>query len=343
MSSAPVVFAPDPDPDPDPLGVEVEVGLCRARELVGDFVDRPGYRFSDAGVVANLRALAELAAVVEAARLVLIAELGARPEALASVGRAGRGGRVVRFLTEGLRESRGRAERDVAAAAALMSARAELPLLAQALAEGAVSREQVDVAVSVVGRLPTPVKTQVVTDDAGRSRAGVEIVDELLTGHAREWPSTSVERLGRQLVARLAPERADRFDPDAVVRRSCSIGTDWAGMGLYRLVLDPDTHLQISALIAQYSGPRPAGKARTGEGEVVTLPDPRTATQRRADAVTDLLLRGAGRPGWLASDHRAPQTGTPDTAAPQTEEPQTATPETATFEAETPETPETPE
>src|SRR4051795_12042356 len=147
MSSAPAAFPPDPDP----LGVEVEVGLCRARELVGAFVDRPGYRLTDAGVVANLRALAELAAVVEAARLVLIAELGARPEALASVGRAGRGGRVVRFLTEGLRESRGRAERDVAAAAALMSSRAELPRLAQALAEGAVSREQVDVAVSVVG------------------------------------------------------------------------------------------------------------------------------------------------------------------------------------------------
>ncbi|MFL5496357.1 MAG: DUF222 domain-containing protein [Gemmatimonadales bacterium] len=139
----------------------------------------------------------------------------------------------------------------------------------------------------------------------------------------------------RQLVARLAPEQADRFDPDAVMKRSCSIGTDWAGMGLYRLVLDPDTHLQISALIAQYSGPRPAGQARTGEGEVVTLPDPRTATQRRADAFTDLLLRGAGRPGWLASDHQAPQA--PEAATSKTATPEAATFEAATFEAATPE------
>jgi hypothetical protein len=76
-----------------------------------------------------------------------------------------------------------------------MSSRAELPLLARALVEGAVSREQVDVAVSVVGRLPGPVKTRVAVDDEGRARAGVEIVDELLTGHARSWPSTSVDRL----------------------------------------------------------------------------------------------------------------------------------------------------
>src|SRR5690348_11213540 len=84
----------------------------QVRELVTEFVDRPGFRFTDAEVLAQLREWTEVAAVVEAARLVLIAELGARPEALASVGRAGRGsrgGRVVRFLTEGLRESRGRA------------------------------------------------------------------------------------------------------------------------------------------------------------------------------------------------------------------------------------------
>src|SRR5438132_467353 len=105
MTSAPAVFEPDPP--------RVEAGLRQARQLVGEFVDRPAFRFTDGEVVANLRALSELGAVVEAARLVLIAELGARPDALPTGGRARRAGRVVRFLTEALRQSRARAERDV--------------------------------------------------------------------------------------------------------------------------------------------------------------------------------------------------------------------------------------
>src|SRR5690349_15622819 len=148
--------------DDDPPRVEVDPGLCQARELLTDFLERPGFRFLDAEVLANLRAVTELVAVVEAARLGLIAEVGDRPGALPS---PGRGKPVVTYLTQALHESRARAERDVAAATALMSARAELPLLAQALIDGQVSRDHVDVAVSTLGRLPASVKQVRVTDE----------------------------------------------------------------------------------------------------------------------------------------------------------------------------------
>src|SRR3954470_7829892 len=86
------------------------------------------------------------------------------------------------FLTEALHESRAQANRDVAAARALMSGDAELPRMAEALAWGEVSPEHVTVAVSTLRQVPKALKTKPVEPgEDGRPRAGAEVIDEVVT------------------------------------------------------------------------------------------------------------------------------------------------------------------
>jgi hypothetical protein len=300
-----------------PSGAAAEQGLVCSRQVVRQVLDRPGYAFSDAEVLENLRSVTALAAVVEAVKLAFVAELNNRPDALMCGVQGGKGA-VLAFLTEGLNQSRRQACRDLAAAEALASASPDLPLMGQALADGLVSREHVDVAVATVRRVPKALKVKLIEESTeavpadgaeqadgvepadgepageGRYRRGVEIIDEVLTGQARRLPPSTIDRLGRQIVHRLDPARAERFDADAVLRRSCSIGSDFTGMGLYRLVLDPVTHLQIRSVIAKFAAPRPAGSAATADGEEMSVRDTRTVGQRQADAMADLILRGAG-------------------------------------------------
>jgi len=271
-------------------------GLLRSQELLREVLSRPGYAFSDAELLGSLRAVQALTGVAEAVKLALVAELEARPGAVPG---AARGAVAVTFLSEGLRQSRPHAVRDVAAAAAIAagsgpgSGPGELAQMGAALAAGEVSREHLDVAVSALRRIPKVLKTQRIEGEDGRWRTGAQVIDGVLTQQARWWAPSTVERLGRQLVARLDPGRAERFEADAFERRSCTVGTDFAGMGLYRWVLDPVTHAQVAAAITRWSAPRPAGHAISEHGEQVSVQDARTPGQRRADAVADLILAGA--------------------------------------------------
>jgi hypothetical protein len=274
----------------DSGGVTAEAGLLQARELLGQVLVRPGFAFSDAQVLENLRVVHSLAGMVAAVKLALVAELDARPGAVP--GAAGQAAAVA-FLTEGLRQSRPHALRDVAAAAALAPGTGELAGMGAALAAGEVSREHADVAVATLRRIPKALKTRQVEGDDGVTRSGAAVIDEVLTGQARLYPPSTLERLGRQIVARLDPGRAGRFDADAYTRRSCTVGTDFAGMGLYRCVLDPATHVQVAAAITRWSAPRPAGQALGPGGNPVTVKDDRTPGQRRADAISELILAGA--------------------------------------------------
>lgn len=312
-----------------------EPRVVRSVELIREVVDRPGFAFSDNEVLANLRALYGLAAVVEAAKLAFVAELVTRPEAVArsapgaAAGAGGAAGRrgALTFLTEALKLSGRQANRDLAAAAALASSAPELPRMGQALVDGEVSREHVDVAVSTLRQIPKVLKQKIVgvgeglgggvdgsepplagdqaladptvdpaaAPEVGRDGGcltGADVIDDLLTRQARLLPPTTIERLGRQIVHRLDPERAERFDADADERRMCAIGTDFVGMGVYRLVLDPVTHLQVRAAIARAAGPRPAGTAVGEDGREVTVTDQRSLGQRQADAVAELILAG---------------------------------------------------
>jgi hypothetical protein len=304
-----------------------DAGLGAAEQLVRDLADRPGFAFSNQELLANLRALQALAAVVDSARLGCLAALETRPEAVPGAPR----GRVgYTFLTEALRVSGRTAGRDVAAAAALASTTPLLPRMGAALADGQVWREHVDVAVATLRRVPAALKAKPVHDTLESSdpsdladpttapgsapseggelpvRTGADVIDDVLTRQARVLPPSTVERLGRQIVHRLDPSRADRFDADAYRRRSCSWARDFAGMGLYRMTLDPATDVLVQAAISGYSAPAPAGTATTPEGRTVTVRDTRTAGQRRADAIAELILSAAGlRPTTPAETHPA--------------------------------------
>jgi len=129
----------------DASGVAAPAPVVHSQELLREVVDRVGHAFSDGEVLANLRALTALAATVEAARLGFVQELSSRPTTV-----GGPTGRASRFLMEGLRLSPAQARRDLAAAAAIRSGSAELPVMGAALAAGEVSREHLDVAVKTV-------------------------------------------------------------------------------------------------------------------------------------------------------------------------------------------------
>jgi Domain of unknown function (DUF222) len=220
-----------------PAADEADEPLLRACDAVREVLARPGFAWSDGEVREQLRQLHALGSVVHAAKLAFIHTLDSRPDAVAG---APAGKVAVTFLTQALHESGPKANREAAAARALMSPDAELPLLAEALMAGEVSPEHVDSAVATLARIPKKLKTKQLDPepmpdcterlDTG-VRSGADVIDEFLTGWSRHLPPTSVDRLGRQIMARLDPDRAERFDADAYQRRGLSIGTDFAGMG----------------------------------------------------------------------------------------------------------------
>ena len=280
-----------------PGGPSTDAALARAVAGLRDFAARPGYAFSDAELLANLRGVHAFLATADAAYLGLVAELDSRAGALPGVP-AGR--TAATFLREALRVAGPRAGRDVRAARAIASACPELPVMGAALADGTVWRDHLAVAVSTLARIPKALRTATVeqvdpaTGEAtGVCVTGARAIDELLTARSQDLPPSTVEVLGRQIVARLDPDRAERFDADAYRRRSYTWSRDFAGMGVYKFVVDPATDALLQAAIDAWSAPRPTGTALDEHGRTVPVPDGRTPTQRKADAVADLIQAGA--------------------------------------------------
>ena len=312
---------------PGPGGPGADAALIRTVEALQGFLARPGYVFSNAELLASIRTAHSLIAVANAAYLGLVAELDVRPEVLPGVA-AGRA--AATFLREGLRVSGPQAGRDVRAAKAIASATPELPAMGTALAEGTVSRDHLDVAVSTVQRIPKALKTKTVEpvvptdvgdqpgdqpgDDEGTvgTVTGVQAIDALLAEQSRVLPPSTVDLLGRQIIARLDPDRAERFDADAYQRRTYAWSRDFAGMGVYKFVVDPATDAILQAAIAAWSAPRPAGSAVDEHGQVVRVVDERTPGQRRADAVADLIQAGAATRPTRTTDPADPGDPTDD-------------------------------
>jgi len=274
--------------------------LAQMRGAVQGLLDRPGYAFSDLELTEILRQAYALAAGVEAVKFAFLQELSGRPE----VGVGGPGGRgAVRFLTEGLRVSGHQAGRDLEAAAATRSVAAEVPLRGAALAAGEVSREHLDDAVATVRKIPKVLKRKTVVDPEGvpgpdgapATRTGVEAIDAWLLERARREQPTTVEKAGRDLRHRLDPERADRFDADAYERSTCAISSDFVGMTMLRLVVDPVNGALIKGAVERLAKPRPAGTAVGADGQSVVVRDKRTVGQRRAEAMVELILGDTGR------------------------------------------------
>src|SRR5512142_2518270 len=70
---------------PGPDGPAVDAALIRSVQALREFLGRPGYAFSTAETLANLRAIHAHLATAQATYLSLVAELDRRPEALPHV------------------------------------------------------------------------------------------------------------------------------------------------------------------------------------------------------------------------------------------------------------------
>ena len=193
------------------------------------------------------------------------------------------------WLQATCRQSAGRARGDVENAALVDPETGTLAELGQALAQGEVSREHVDVARRAVTQLPA----QVV-------RCHRREVAENLTGNARRFTAADARKLAGHLLAVLVPERTDRLDPHAHERRAgwCS----WESTGMLRVngLLAGEAAAAFKTVFDHLAAP---GKGPDPDDPATPLPgtsDARTPAQRGADAL-ELM-------GRLAASH--PDAGT---------------------------------
>lgn len=129
------------------------------------------------------------------------------------------------------------------------------------------------------------------------SGARDDVIEAVPVGEGR--PREVVRRSGlseKELAAAISrtgrlskPERdQDREDRRAKAARSLTKGPGPCGMSTYRVVLEPEGAAVLDSALAALSGP-----VKGPEGE----PDPRPATQRRADALVEIIRRGVSSPG----------------------------------------------
>src|SRR5512140_565844 len=259
--------------------------------LIRGVAARPGYSLSNAEVLAGLQATQARMAVTESAFLRLVHELETRPGIIEGIP-AGKAART--FLTEVLHRSGHQVARDLRTAAAVAGVSPDLPAMSAALLEGAVSRDHADVAASALEDISREHKTKIVTGDDGSPVTGLQLIDSIVTHEARAWAPGQIKNLVVRLTHHLDPDRGMQFDREACERRSCTVVTEsYSGMGVYKAVLDPVTHLQVNTVLDKVAEPRPHGTAITEDGSTVSVPDPRTPSHRRADAFADLMLAGA--------------------------------------------------
>lgn len=211
---------------------DVVAGLDAITQAAALVIGAGTLTLSDGELRDALAATWRVRARVEAAYLHVLAALDAREGAVPGAG-PGRAGRE--FLVHALTSTHAAAAADVAAAHALDADTGALPVMGAALATGEVSRAHADVAVRLLRRIPAHLAAQV--DEEGVS--GAARIDAFLTDYAKTQSPRDVDRLAAQVLATMAPDRADRYDPDACTRRRASWVTDSTGMLVGRFQLDP--------------------------------------------------------------------------------------------------------
>ena len=187
------------------------------------------------------------------------------------------------FLIEALHFSPAQAALDVAAAHALDLDSGDLPAVGTALLEGAITRAHADAAVRVARDLPRRLATAV---DPETGRTGMATADAFLAEHAQVQSPKTVAWLGEHLLSRLAPDRADRHDPDAVLRRTASRAWDSTGTLRGSFQMDGAAGAAFTAVWDALSGPNPAGTAIDENGQQVLVRDVRTRPVRLVDALS---------------------------------------------------------
>ena len=212
--------------------------------------------------------------------------------------RGEQGARTVNLLRSRCRVSPKRASADVENAKVTCPDTGTLRGLGAALAEGAVSREHVDVGRSTLKRLPVRVV-----------RERRDEVDHLLTEHALGFDPAGAEYLARHLLSVLAPDRADRYDENALDRRHLGIATDQTGMVLISGQLDQVGGLTVATVLDHFVEKDRAAAADTRAAADAADPaaDVRTRGQRRVDALVQMARAAAEHDGLGAAARSVPR------------------------------------
>lgn len=241
----------------------VQEAIARAREAMAEATQAAFWAMSDAESRESVAEAHALVAMAQALYLKSVGNLDARPDAVAGA----RPGRVAAtFIRDRLHGAHAAA--DVAAAHAVET---QLPQLGQALASGAASRDHVEVAVRTLRRIPRHLTQE---------PAQLAKVDTWFTSSSRGLAPPDVDRVAKRLLAVLAPDAADRLDPQAVARREVFLAKDSTGMLVLRGQLDPLTAAPLLAVLDHLSKPTPQQ-----DEDGLPIRDERTKGQRAADAL----------------------------------------------------------
>jgi hypothetical protein len=270
------------------------------------------WSLSDAELRAAVAAGAAARSATDAAFLSLVKALDDRPGAVGPYSPAegeaprvpGRGAR--RFLVEALRFSPAQAAQDVAAAHALDADTGDLPAVGAALRDGQITRGHADAAVRVARDLPRRLTT---TLDPETGLTGMATADAFLAEHSRAQAPRTVAWLGEQLLAQLAPDRAERHDPDAVLRRTASRVWDTTGLLRGTFQMDGAAGAAFTAVWDRLSAPLPQGTADDEQGEQTLVRDERSTGMRLVDALSAMSRLAATALGVNTDPTEAPADG----------------------------------
>jgi hypothetical protein len=145
----------------------------------------------------------------------------------------------------------------------------------------------------------------------GRGEQLAEQVEQTLVAQARRLDPRQLGQVGTRLLACLDPDGAPPREDELQRRRRLDLHTRADGTGLLHGELSPETAAVWTTILNALSRPVP---------EAEQLPDPRTAAQRRHDALLDAgqrLLRAGdlpdagGTPGHPADHPHRPATRHP--------------------------------
>ena len=198
------------------------------------------------------------------------------------------------FLTDALRLPPGQAAADVEAAHTLAADTGALPGVGSALRNGEITRAHADAAVRVARDLPKRLATAI---DPESGLTGMAAADAFLAEQSRSQSPRTVAWLGEQLLARLAPDRRDRHDPDAVLRRTASRAWDSTGMLRGSFQMDGAAGAAFAAVWDELSAPDPAGAAVDDQGQQPLIRDDRPVGVRRVDALSAMARLAAAQLG----------------------------------------------
>jgi hypothetical protein len=249
----------------------------------------------------------------------LLRDLDTRPDAIP---RARAGTTTKTFLQNALRRTTTQANADVHAAHTLAPDAdpdtGGMPNLGAALAAGDISRDHVNMVLRTMKRVPKEVLKQPhltpfptahpsdqTPDDTTDLPSTGKAIDDFFAEHTKNLTSAQTERIAKTLLAALDPDGSDPFDPNAVDRRELTHSTDTNGMVIGHFQFDPVTGELFKTAISHFSAPESTHDAVDEDGNPIKVRDPRTAAQRRADAMA-IILRLA-----LAAEEAGTRGGAP--------------------------------